>query len=135
MPGKPLIEKGEFRIDEISGGKIFLDQMLKVFPSFNWEVVIQKVIVERIELQGRRHLVEATQIQPLITEGADHAVAALIGQHPLNLIIQGRAMERIRSRQLQKFFIGNRKPQNTSEFRGFAKRRIGMLPGRHQESW
>ena len=87
MPSKPLIEKSEIRIDEIAGGKIFLNQMLKVFPGFNWEVVIQKIIVKRVEFQGRRHLVETPQVQPLITEGANHAAAALIGQHPLNLII------------------------------------------------
>ena len=87
MPGKPLIEKSEIRIDEISGGKIFMDQMLKVFPGFDGEVVIQKVIVKRIEFQGGRHLVETPQVQPLITEGANHAATALVGQHSLKLII------------------------------------------------
>ena len=55
--------------------------------------MIQKVIVEGVELEGRGNLVERAQIQPLVAEGMDHALAPSVLDHAVDLSGNTQIME------------------------------------------
>ena len=80
-----LVEKGKIGVDQASDGQVFPKQVIEVGFRFEGEVVIQKIIVEGVELEGGSHLVPGRQVQPLFTQGIHHPLAFPVLKHPINL--------------------------------------------------
>ena len=134
MPGQTLVKEGEVGIDQVCGRQVFLNQMMKVSPGFDRQVMIQEVIVFGVELEGRSHLVQRSQVQPLIAEGADHAMAAFITKHAVDLGAESSAGEITRISEVEKLGVRDRKPEDSGEIGGLGIGWIGMLAGCQEES-
>ena len=58
MLSEALVEKGKVGVDQASDRQVFPEQVIEVGFRFKGEVVIQKIIVEGVEFEGRGNLVE-----------------------------------------------------------------------------
>ena len=88
-------------------GQVLFDQVIEISLGLNREVMIQKIIVLRVKLEGRRHLFEGPEVKPLVAEGMNQAPALLVLEHPVDLVRYGLGGEIVGLRDAQEFFIGN----------------------------
>ena len=115
MLSEALVEEGKVGVDQASDGQVFPKQVIEVGFRFEGEVVIQKIIVEGVELEGRGNLVERAQIQPLVAEGMDHAFAFRVLDHAVDLggnVFEGKF---VRLGNFQALLIRHRKPESPGQ--------------------
>ncbi len=115
MLSEALVEKGKVRVDQASDRQVFPEQVIEVGFRFKGEVVIQKIIVEGVELEGRGNLVERAQIQPLVAEGMDHAFASRVLDHAVDLggnVLEG---ELVQLGNFKALLIRYRKPESPGQ--------------------
>ena len=129
-----LIKERKIRVNQAAHRQVFLNEMTEVRLGLQWQIAVQQIVVERIQLQRRRHLVEFPQVEPLIAKRMNHARTLGITQKPIDLCGQQFARQLIIAGHTQQFRIRHGQPQHARQCRRLGIRRVGVFARRHEES-
>ena len=129
-----LVKEGEIRVNQAAHRQVFLNEMIEERLDLQWQIAVQQIVVQRIQLQRRRHLVEFPQVEPLIAKRMNHARTAWILQQPVDLCGQRFALQLIVLGHMQQFRIRHGQPQHTRQSRRLGVRPVGVLARGHEES-
>ena len=108
--------------------------MTEVSFGFERQVMIQEIVVFRIKFEGRSHLVERPEVEPLGAERMDHAPALPVLQHPVDLLLKRLSGEFVRFGEAEELLVRNRKPKDPGKI---SRHRIGsvfVLSRSHQKT-